>query len=164
MKKLIKKCSITVLIVVIVLGCNSLFACSIFGNQKYYEEKTLEEAYEAGWITQEHLKSIAYYYNHETKEPDFELIPKEELSKSVEITVKLSYLQRPFIKEDHPDADEDDIGSFSYYGTYNDCVVVSIYYKYIAMDLKPAVDKAIAGIMFYRYRTLRVYNKNSVVG
>ena len=163
MKKLIKKCSITVLIVVIVLGCNSLFACSIFGNQKYYEEKTLEEAYEAGWITQEHLKSIAYYYNHETKEPEFELIPKAELSKKVENTIKLSYLQQPSIKEDFPNARVSSVDTFEYFGAYNGFVVVWILDNLYMYDLKFHDEKIIGGVSFYDYIGLSVYNTNEYI-
>ncbi len=158
MKRVLKKVIVIVLATIMLLSTCVLGAC----NRKYYAEKTLEEAYEAGWITQEHLKSIAYYYNHETEEPDFDLIPKAELPRKVEKTVKLSYLQWPGIKKNHPDADENDISAFTYYGTYNDCVVAFVFYKYYG-DIFPPVDKEIAGVMFYRYRTLYVYNKNIIM-
>ena len=68
----------------------SLVFCCGCGDKKFvaFEKTNLETAFNNAWISQEHLKSIAYYYNGEVDEPAFALIPKLQLSeKTVNILV-----------------------------------------------------------------------------
>ena len=128
--------------------------------QELYNEMSLENAYSLGYLTQEDLKSIAYYYNAETAEPTFELIPKVELNKSIEEKIKLSYLQRSYIKDTYPKATANDIRRFDYYGTYNGCAVVFIIDSLFAYDFVFEAEYTIDGVTFYNYCALSVYQIN----
>lgn len=130
-----------------------LVICAAFGYTKY-EEYNLETAYNNGYLTQDDLKSIAYYYNKETILPDFKLIPKAKLSPYVERSIKMSYLQRPSFKKDFPFATVKDIGVFDYYGTYNGYVVVKILDSLARYDLIYEPEKMIGGVTFYDYNHL----------
>jgi hypothetical protein len=130
-------------------GCNK--------KQVFYDEMSLDSAYNLGYLTQEHLKSIAYYYNKETTEPTFELIPKVELDKKIEDNIKLSYLQRSYIKSRYPNATVNDIRRFEYYGTYDGCAVVFILATLFKYDLKFEAEHTIGEVTFYNYCELSVY-------
>ena len=138
--------------------CVSFSSCD--NKQVFYDEMSLESAYNSGYLTQEHLKSIAYYYNKETTEPTFELIPKVELDKRIEENIKLSYLQRPHIKEHYPNATANDIKTFQYYGTYDGYAVVFVLDSLFLYDLKFEAEYTIGEITFYNYCALSVYKIN----
>jgi len=140
-----------------VLTLFSFAGCDFNKNQTYYNEMYLEDAYNSGCLTQEHLKSIAYYYNGETAEPVFELIPKVKLDKKTEEKIKLSYLQRPRIRETHPNAKVKDIKTFQYYGTYNGYAVVFIVDSLFQYDFIFHKERTIGGVTFYNYCELSVY-------
>ena len=136
-----------------------IFSLSACGKEKHVklEATYLDIAYANGWITQEQLKSIAYYYNEETEAPDFELIPKLPLSKETEDNIKFSYLQKDYIKKVYPDATIDHITVFRYYGTYNNYAVVFIKDDLFMYDLKIEPEKEIGGVVFYNYCALSAY-------
>lgn len=126
-------------------------------NCVYYERLDLEVAFERGWITTEDLKSIAYYYNRETDEPNFTLVPKTELTVDTEYKLKMSYLNSSGIKDSFPDANEKNIVYFQYYGTYNGFVVARIRDNLLCYDIKTYPHKIIGGVSFYDYISLEVY-------
>ena len=142
--------------------CVSFSSCD--NKQVFYDEMSLESAYNLGYITQEHLKSIAYYYNNyynkEPTEPTFELIPKVELDKRIEENIKLSYLQMPHIKEHYPNATVNDILRFDYYGTYDGYAVVFVLDSLFMYDLKFKAEYILGDVTFYNYCELSVYNIN----
>ena len=134
--------------------------CGCAEKQVFYDEMSLESAYNLGYLTQEHLKSIAYYYNKETTEPTFELIPKVELDKKIEDNIKLSYLQRSDIQSRYPNATVNDILGFDYYGTYDGCAVVFVYDSLFMCDLRFEAEYILGDVTFYNYCELSVYNTN----
>lgn len=111
------------------------------------EMKSLKEAYEAGWISHDDLKNIAYYYNgendapyHEVLEfhdendevveyvpcPEAEFIPTPMSYKNfTHATIKkMKYSYRNYISSQ---AELDKIGVIGYYGEYNNCLAVTMY-------------------------------------
>jgi len=125
---------------------------------------TLEEAYENGWLTKKDLKSIAYYYNNyhndQAPEPNFKLIPKQELSKEKIEEMKRAYLQQNYIQASHPNATTDHVTVFQYYGTYNGNCVTFMLDDLFGYDLHFEAEKEIGGSIFYDYVVLKVYYIN----
>lgn len=95
---------------------------------------TLEEAYEAGFLTRDDLMSIAYYHNggreHNESIMDEEYAPKprvpqelsEEMSSKIRNTAAYDYRNDEFMNA--PEAVADDFQIIEYCGTYNDCVAI----------------------------------------
>lgn len=79
-------------------------------------------------MTQDDLKSIAYYQNGESEDDDFEPMPKdpEELSKKTEKAIKetraydLRNRTPESIRKPKAKAKAKDITILKYYGTYNE--------------------------------------------
>ncbi len=105
---------------------------------------SLQEAYEAGYLTKEEIMSIAYYhnggrvYNEEIMSEEYTPIPK------IRSTAAHGYNER------FPDqnAAADDFSINKYCGTYGDCVVVmmtDIYSNYTDAEWFGEV----AGVRFY---------------
>lgn len=148
-------CYGSILLLIISIGC--LFIGCTRKEFIGYPETYFGAACDDGYFTQEQLKSIAYYYNEETENPEFELIPKAPLKKETEDKIKLSYLQRKNVKEAYPDATVDNIATFNYYGIYNDYAVVFIRDNLFTYDLIFEPEKIIDGVSFYNYCELLVY-------
>ncbi len=137
----------------------SLVFCCGCGDKKFvaFEKTNLETAFNNAWISQEHLKSIAYYYNGEVDEPAFALIPKLQLSEKTVNNIKLSYMQQEYIKSVYPNATVDNARTYRYYGTYNNYAVVFILDDLFQYDLKFEDEKIIGGVSFYNYCGLQLY-------
>ena len=147
-------------IVIILIYISSLFGGCQNKELEFYSEMSLENAYNLGCLKQEDLRSIAYYYNENTETPTFELIPKVELDKKIENNIKLSYLQKTYIKEVYPNATINDIQNFEYYGTYNGYAVVFIIDSLFGYDFVFEPEYMIGGVPFYNYCQLSVYKIN----
>ena len=117
----------------------------------------LAEAYDLGYISDEDLPSMAYYFNGGREENE-DLIPEDfvpqpknprELNEAIESEIKLGYYRKKYHK---PDYENDWIPSaFSietYCGTYGNCIVVKLWDKSIGI---PAV---------YPYDTNRTFYIN----
>lgn len=160
----IKKLVSVLVICLLMVATYTFCGCTI--GFKGYEVTDLETAYEKGYITQEDLKSIAYYYNNyyntEPPEPDFELIPKKKLSKQTIKKLKTTYLIKSGFKDgQHSDVTVDNIDIFLYYGTYNNYAVVWMRDNVIGFDPAFWKEKEIGGVVFYNLVGLPVYDLNS---
>ena len=71
---------------------------------------TMEEAYEAGYLTREDLTNIAYYHNEWVPYP-------ETLDNSIAEAIKKT--QAEDLRKDVPEAKAEDIQIIKYYGEYN---------------------------------------------
>ena len=126
------------------------------------EIKNLEEAYETGWITQEDLKSIAYYYNDKTEaienNGDFVPVPKspERLNDNTITAIRKTYREQYFEDKSTP---LDTITVTDYCGTYNGCVVATVSTYCIAYDIIVQDEYEIGGVVFYNYFSLSVWNE-----
>lgn len=157
----------------------SLWAAFIFaftcGCGEYfmgYVMTDLETAYERGYITQEDLKSIAYYYNNDPEslgydhengptQPDVKPIPKQKLSKKTERELKLTYIIEAHLKESHPDVTVKNVEVFYYYGTYNNYAVAFMQDNIQTHCLSYWDEKEIGGVTFYNYFVLLVFDLKS---
>ena len=113
-----------------VLILAALFAVALCGSSckvKYQGEfYTLQQAYDNNWLTQDDLKSIAYYhnggikYNEEIMGEDFQPQPKtpEVLGKAIERSVKQTYIDS-FLTDRNAKISEVYIDE--YCGCYNGC-------------------------------------------
>ncbi|MDE6868767.1 MAG: hypothetical protein K2J83_06485 [Clostridia bacterium] len=101
---------------------------------------SLQQAYDAGWITKEDLKSIAYYHNggiegnEEVMGADFDPQPKmpEAIDKMTELSIKQTYCNN--LREES-NAKPSGVTIERYYGSYNGCYAVvldSIYIDHYA--------------------------------
>lgn len=110
----------------------------------------LDEAYANGWLSQEDLQNISFYYNG-TEYTDFVPAPKNPavLSKDTEKKIKKTHLRK--LKKDMPDATVDNIEIAAYYGTYGDCVAVYVRDDLIMYDLLFSEKEIIGGVEFYNY-------------
>ena len=157
MKRLTSKISLIIAMLTVIACCCALSGC---GDPVYYESKSLEDAYDAGWLTEEHMMSIAYHYNNfykeEPEEPTFDLIPKEELSKKVIKNIKLTFLR----DRNYTELTVKDVTEFYYYGIYDGYVVALVYDSVYGYDFVFHDEKTIGGAVFYSYRSIRVYNTN----
>ena len=54
---------IVISLAVLIISCNAV---------KEYEYKYLDDAYEAGWITEDDLKTIADYWNNDRTRPEMQ--------------------------------------------------------------------------------------------
>ncbi len=97
---------------------------------------TLQQAYDAGWLTQEDLKSIAYYHNggregnEEIMGEDYQPQPKtpEVIDKMTELSIKQTYCEN-LRKQDN--AKPSGVTIERYYGAYNGCYAVVLSSIYI---------------------------------
>lgn len=115
---------------------------------------SLEEAYENGWLTQDDLKNIAYYY-HDAQEVDvsdetFAPSPKdpETLSAETEYKIKRTYLNDVIGKED---GSFEHVFIYGYYGTYDGNVVIAISDDYHGYDYVAEPQYNVGGVTFYQY-------------
>ena len=161
MKKVILKTCSFVLLLTLALSACILCGCKT----QYYDEKGIADAYEAGWITQEQLKSIAYYHNKNTVgdswEPevmDFQLIPQTELDEKVSEHIRKSYLK--LMRQYDSKLKMKDVKIDEYYGTYDGYVVANMWVKLNFCDIIFRPELEIGGVMFYNYNYLSVFNTN----
>ena len=147
-----KKITSIIMVIVIMMTSCCLFSCS--NNLKLYNEKSLEDAYEAGWLTEDDLRIIANYYNNGT-------LSEIPLSKEKENNIRHTYLQEADIYKYRPDATVNDVSVFNYYGIYNGYAVAFLRDRFFQYDYKFWQEKEIGGVMFYNYIGLWVYDTNS---
>lgn len=139
--------------------CIGLFsACN--PPKKHGEFYTLQEAYDQELLTQEDLKSIAYYHNGASEDESFESIPKtpEILSKKTEKAIKETRAYNLRTRSSNPisKAKAKDVTILSYHGTYNNCVALmmdDVYHDYT----DALREVTIAGVLF------RYSNSNSII-
>ena len=127
------------------LLCCGMAGCAPQATGAFY---TLEEAYEAGFLTREDLMSIAYYHQG-SEDETFSPIPlcPETLGKETERGIKETHLAS--IREEFPTADLDDVHILEYYGTYGDCVAVHVRDDYRVIDVLEIPQAEIGGVVFY---------------
>lgn len=141
------------------IGIMLLFAGALSGCAKnegiFY---TLQEAYDAGMLTQNDLMSIAYYhnggrkYNEDIMSEDYTPIPKmpQELGQNVSYKIRATValeLRRSKIKE----AKTDGVSIVHYYGTYDGAVAVIVTHSYLGDSPAVTVDisYSVAGVIFH---------------
>lgn len=145
-------CFLVILIMLIAM----LAACAPKQRGTFY---TLQEAYDQGLLTQDDLKSIAYYQNEGSDDESFTPIPKnpEVLSAKTEKAIretKAYYFrnQSPYpIKE----AKSKDIRILKYYGTYNNLVAVMFDDAY-GGHFDAEVKITIAGVLFHYLNSITI--------
>ena len=125
----------------------SFAACGPQASGMFY---SLEEAYEAGLLTQEELLSIAYYQNG-GREGNEALMPEgyapqkmEALDKKTERAICATYLS------EHPrlEMKVSDLSVYDYCGTYGNCYAVKI--GYLEQDVEHVLwQVTIGGVYFY---------------
>lgn len=165
-KKMMAFAAVFVLLVaaVIVAGC---------GPEQQYAEPigtmcSLEEAYENGWLTQEDILSIAYYYNQGT-EGNEELMgenyaPKpmvpETLGEERVNQIKRTYLNEVIAM---PEGSFEHVFIPAYYGTYHENIVIHITDDYHGYDYVFEPEHEIGGVRFYNYAgaLLRVWRADA---
>ena len=162
MKKGIKNLSIVLSAIALccgMAGCTPEQRYSVSVGHFY----SLEEAYENGWLTQDDLNNIAYYYHTrhgETEHVDesFAPTPKtpETLSEDTQNKIKRTYLDEVIAM---PNASFDGVMIYGYFGTYHDNIVVHISDTYHAYDYVIEAEHIIGGVCFYDYSSafLRVW-------
>lgn len=139
-----------VMVGVIVMVCIGLFsACTPKKSGEFY---TLQEAYDQGLLTQDDLKSIAYYHNGESEDESFVPMPKtpEVLSNKTEKAIKETRAYNLRTQNPNPikKAEAKDITILKYYGTYNNCVALimdDIHHDYSSAEREVTID----GVLFH---------------
>jgi hypothetical protein len=138
---------------VLIISCNAV---------KEYEYKYLEDAYEAGWITEDDLKTIADYWNNDDR-----TLPEMQYSQEVVNNIKYTKFKAIHYHFDSSELkylffkDKKNM-RIGYYGTYNGYVVARVSGKYSSVVVDPYIhdEKTIGGVTFYNYMTLTVYKIN----
>lgn len=132
-------------------GLGMLAGCGELPTGSFYD---LDEAYEMGFLTQNDLKNIAYYYhtrNGDTEhvDPTFTPSPKnpETLDEKTQRAIKQDYLNKVI---DMPDGSIDHVFIYYYYGTYNGNIVIHVTDDYYCYDYL-FEDVNIGGVNFYSY-------------
>ena len=151
---------ISIVIVSIILISSALLIISC-NAVKEYEYKNLEDAYEAGWITEDDLRTIADYWNNNNR-------PEMQFSQKVEDRIKYTNFRWYYGYDDSSRSkfifskSKRDM-HINYYGTYNGYVVATVSgkYSYVIVDPYIHAEKIIGGVSFYNYMTLTVYDINS---
>ena len=110
----------------------SLTACGPQASGMFY---SLEEAYEAGFLTRSDLISIAYFHNGGRKqnesvmEEGYAPKPKDPQELSEEISFRIRSTAASDYRKNRTDARKamaDDFTIIEYCGTYNDCVAIML--------------------------------------
>ena len=129
---------------------------------------SLEEAYENGWLTQEDILSIAYYYNQgaegnealmgESYAP--EPTAPEMLDEERANQIKRTYLNDVIAM---PDGTFEHVIIRAYYGTYHENIVIHITDDYHGYDYVSEPEYEIGGVWFYNYvgACLRVWRADA---
>ena len=149
---------------VLVAGCTpeQQYAASV-GN--FY---SLEEAYENGWLTQEDILSIAYYYNQGT-DGNEELMgenyaPNPMVPETLD-EERVNQIKRTYLNEviAMPEGTLEHVIIRAYYGTYDESVVIDITDDYHGYDYVFEPEHEIGGVLFYHYvgACLRVWRADA---
>ena len=138
-----------------------IFSITLVGcNKNLGKIYRLEDAYNLNLITQDDLKSIAYYFN-KVESSDFVPKPKnpESISKRNERLIKRTYL-RDVLKE--PRLSIKKVHIYEYYGTYNGCIALRITDSYNRYDYNFHEEYIIVGVSFYDFHvaSIRIYAPN----
>ncbi len=123
---------------------------------------TLQEAYDAGWLTQEDLKSIAYYHNggtegnEEIMGEDYQPQPKtpEVIDKMTELSIKQAYINCYKLGGYGKPSG---VTVKNYFGSYNGCYAVvteSIYVNFPAVPVNKW--ETIGGVKIHYMRHLEI--------
>lgn len=145
-----------------VLLCCGIVGCTSQPDGTFY---SLDEAYTNGWLSQDDLKNIAYYYHTQHGETEhidesFTPTPKtpETLSEEVQKKIKRTYLNDVL---DMPDGSLDRVIIHNYFGTYNGNIVLHISDDYNGYDYVFDPVHEIGGVSFYEYVSafLRVWRE-----
>lgn len=149
---MIKKMIVLGVVLVMVIA---LVACGPENKGSFY---SLREAYDNGWLTQEDLKSLAYYYNGGSNDESFVPKPKtpEFLSKEIENKIRKTYLSEKKIKKDFPFATIKRISITGYYGIYNDCIIVGVTDDYYRYDYVVEPEYIIGEVLIRNYTSSRL--------
>ncbi len=85
----------------------------------------------------------------------------EVLSKETETKIKQTHLNK--IKEDYPFAKLSGIHIIAYYGTYGDCVAVTVKDDYRAVDVLEIPEMEVGGVKFFNMSNpgLMIWKENS---
>lgn len=123
-------------------------ACTL-ENNKLGEFYILRDVYELELLTNDDLKTIAYYYN-KIDVDGFNPIPKnpENISEEDEKIIKKTYLNK-VIKE--PNTSIKRVDLYAYYGTYGKCIVLGITDSFCAYDYVIEDEYIIDGVSFYDF-------------
>ena len=157
---------VLIMCVGILCACNNGddFRNPINGEPKAGEFYTLQEAFDNGWLSRYQLKSIAYHHAQVHSDPklygNFKpiAINPQNLPKNIENRIKQNYLTA-FLNE-VPSASIEGIEISSYYGIYDNCIIVEMIDKYYVSDLQIDEKIEIGGVAFYNYgHTVRVCAK-----
>ena len=112
---------------------------------------SLEKAYENGWITREHLLSIAYYFgqtdnNAELQDENYAPIPKnpEKLSKKTALKIRKTELYSARSSK----AELSDVEIIGYYGCYSGYYAVEISASYLLYPAVVNAERTIGGVLF----------------
>ena len=146
---------------IIVLFMMLLLSVTLVGcNKNLGKLYTLEDAYNLNLITQDDLKSIAYYFN---KLEDTDFVPKpknpESIDKKTERLIKKTYL-RDILKK--PKLSIKKVHIYGYYGTYNGYIALRITDSYNCYDYNIHEEYIIGGVSFYHFHktSIRIYAPN----
>ena len=138
-------------VTILCMGCTSeqRYSKSVGG---FY---TLDEAYGNGWLTQDDLKNIAFYYHTrygETEHTDKTFVPTpkmpETLNEDMQNKIKRTYLDEVAMV---PDGTFENIEIYQYYGTYNGCVAIGILSDYLLIDPLLYPEYVIGEVSFFDY-------------
>lgn len=143
----------------------------ILKNEPFGDYFPLEQAYEVGYLTQEDLKSIAYYQNggrtgnEQIMDENYVPMPKTPatLDAKTERSIKetIAYFYRNSDKDPVPDAKAAYVNIMSYYGCYNG-IVAFIYDSAYGGDLPGVEIEATIGGVYFCYpnsRTIMAWKK-----
>lgn len=138
-----------------------IFSITLVGcNKNLGKIYRLEDAYNLNLITQDDLKSIAYYFN---KLEDTDFVPKpknpESIDKKTERLIKKTYL-RDILKK--PKLSIKKVHIYGYYGTYNGYIALRITDSYNCYDYNIHEEYIIGGVSFYHFHktSIRIYAPN----
>ena len=155
-KKAKRIISIVIVSIILISTAVLIISCSAV---KEYEYKYLKAAYEAGWITEDDLQTLADYWNNDRT------LPEMQYSQNVVNNIKYTHFNENIYADDslrskYLFSKNKHSISMTYYGTYNGYVVVYIIGGPNIEDFFPK-DITIGGVTFYKFRVLKVYKVNS---
>ena len=138
---------------VVALLCTGIASCTPYAEGTFY---TMEEAYENGWLTQEDILSIAYYYNQGT-DGNEELMgenyaPKPMVPETLD-EERVNQIKRTYLNEviAMPEGTFEHVIIRAYYGTYHENIVIHITDDYHGYDYVFEPEHEIGGVLFYHY-------------
>ncbi|MDE6302665.1 MAG: hypothetical protein K2M36_03655, partial [Clostridia bacterium] len=145
-----RKISGLLIILILIILVSSMFSgCNATNGQLY----TLDEAYDNGWISQEDLRSISYYWNNKNADPSFipaPIIPSE-LDPKVDKKIRKAYLQNFNRKYGYGKAKLSNIHIYRYYGTYGDCPIIRVSDDILQYDYYFEEQVYIGDVLFTKY-------------